>query len=47
MSDKSKKSKEMEVIDDLPLDEGSLDTASINEDVRSDKDKRSEDGKRI
>ena len=46
MSDKSKKSKEMEVINDLPLDEGSLDTASINEDVRADKDKRSEDGKK-
>lgn len=46
MSDKSKKSKETEIVDDLPIEEESFDATSVNEDIKSDKDKKSEDGKK-
>ncbi len=46
MSDKSKKSKETELVDDLPDNGESFDAASVNEDIKSDKDKKSEDGKK-
>lgn len=46
MSDISKKSKETDVIEDLPNEEGEFDATPVNEDIRSDKDKKSEDGKK-